>query len=689
MKSFPSQDSNEENVEKLVQDALLRARKVMGESVDAMTASALASARETLTESATLSFDSNEIESGSEHDDDSFNINSGLVCSKDEYEIERRTSPLKNKPKPRFFTFNDAIPTDSEGESDDNKRSKSAMPRTDDFSQEDSASDYSNSKNYNETLDSLIEANRFARSNEDITDSEGELSNTHEKEAKQRRALVLAEKEAAAALWEVNHLKNKQSPTRGDSYDSIDSLIDKHFESSLIDKETIDETKLNNLNGKSVDPVVLYAKEKAPRHFKSFESRDGDDSSSDRETVSYSSHESSIQRTTNSNSSDVEDQKNEKEMKKEARYPFRNNIESDSEYTDETVSDPDSYDDSEYTEETITEDEDGSNCERKRHLPKGLSNTSHIENNKDKEQTDTSNKSSELKGSNVIPSPPDSKPVAFRHVYSLPEPPEPPRPPSTIIEQYTLAEVPFKTIWKEPKPQLEALFIAIRGESVPRRSNACGALKVLTSKSSNRAPLARTSGVLHALTFAISKRPQEPDYDTGYDTLVRATSALIHLSIPVENRQIVFNQHNLLETLVDIIQYDNMEARVNCCTILTYLAKTPENRESMIKVPNLVKTLASVVATSIASLGDQNEGSQSSGDDLTPLKQNKRNSRNAKHKATRTDFITKAPEKRDIPQAKLDQYLSSARLTSCAALTHLLKHCPNAVSFEIALCLYW
>ena len=272
--------------------------------------------------------------------------------------------------------------------------------------------------------------------------------------------------------------------------------------------------------------------------------------------------------------------------------------------------------------------------------------------------------------------------------------------------------MPFKPNWKDPNPQLQELCTAIRGKSILRRSNACGALKVLASKPINRVALARTSGVLYSLTYAISKRPERHDFDACTDTLIRATTAIMHLSIPVENRQMIFNQPRLVKSLLHVISYDKMEARVNCCTALTYLAKTPENRERMTKVPYLVDVLASIVNndmefeinTDLLSVSSDefsvNEGNKSakerekssryedcdddsmynSGDSTIVSSESSHvNSNNAPN---RNESSAKKLSKRKnaVLQEKLDHYLASSRLAACAVLTHLLKHCPNAVS---------
>jgi hypothetical protein len=137
-----------------------------------------------------------------------------------------------------------------------------------------------------------------------------------------------------------------------------------------------------------------------------------------------------------------------------------------------------------------------------------------------------------------------------------------------------------------------------------RRKNACGALQVLALEPRNRIPLVWTTGVLAALTSVLSDTGTEgtivtyPDkrhrveFETGRD---RAISCLVSLVTPKENRLPILHTPGLVHWLIVMILEGRGLSRRGACTILAFLAKTPDNRLLMVQVPRLVEALSKVL----------------------------------------------------------------------------------------------
>lgn len=166
---------------------------------------------------------------------------------------------------------------------------------------------------------------------------------------------------------------------------------------------------------------------------------------------------------------------------------------------------------------------------------------------------------------------------------------------------------------KDPNPTLAHLLqnIALPAEgdapdlgATVRRKNACGALHVLTAQPTNRIPLAWTTGVLPALTSVLSDSGTEGvlvmypekrhriEFETARN---RAIFCLANLVTPKENRIPIFHSPDLIHWLVAVTLAGHGAARKGACTVLAYLAKTPENRLLMVQVPRLVEALTKVL----------------------------------------------------------------------------------------------
>lgn len=137
-----------------------------------------------------------------------------------------------------------------------------------------------------------------------------------------------------------------------------------------------------------------------------------------------------------------------------------------------------------------------------------------------------------------------------------------------------------------------------------RRKNACGALKVLTAKEENRRTIGWTVGVLPALASLLHDGgegeledafPDERIRDEFFDARNRAVSALLNLCLLKENRIPIFHCPGLLHGLAKTIMQDKTEARQGCTAILGFLAKTPENRLLLVKVPGILDALNNAI----------------------------------------------------------------------------------------------
>ncbi len=172
-----------------------------------------------------------------------------------------------------------------------------------------------------------------------------------------------------------------------------------------------------------------------------------------------------------------------------------------------------------------------------------------------------------------------SRQVLFRHPYPLPPPPPLPRNDEVIIASNTLPVNELNVKWVQPDTDLEALIVAAGNEdNLVRRSNACGALKVLASKESNKPKLCRTTGLLDGLVKACWDDAVDSD---ALDARTRAVTTLLALSEPKGNRQIMAKHPQLIELLIKVIKEDTGEARWRATSTLATLAKTPANRGEM------------------------------------------------------------------------------------------------------------
>ena len=196
---------------------------------------------------------------------------------------------------------------------------------------------------------------------------------------------------------------------------------------------------------------------------------------------------------------------------------------------------------------------------------------------------------------------PLSDTIEFSHPYPRPNPLPKPRQALDIIKDTALGiPAPFSA-WSTPKAELHRLLIAAQQvDSLPRSSNACGALKVLSQKMMNRMSLVRARGFLDSMVFAISQDiPEFREREMALDARTRAVSTILNVSEIKENRTIVTLHPGLLGNLVRVIREDQGEARVQACTVIAVLAKTPANREPLAAEDGLLDALALVLRGTI------------------------------------------------------------------------------------------
>eukprot|EP00934_Nitzschia_sp_Nitz4_P002426 Nitzschia sp. Nitz4//scaffold47_size129522//49168//54612//NITZ4_003549-RA/size129522-snap-gene-0.196-mRNA-1//-1//CDS//3329552794//2421//frame0 len=188
-----------------------------------------------------------------------------------------------------------------------------------------------------------------------------------------------------------------------------------------------------------------------------------------------------------------------------------------------------------------------------------------------------------------------SSKVRFKQRYPVPPLPNRPRASEDIIKDNRVARDGCALFLKKPKPDLQELLDAARGSSIPRRSNACGALKVLTLQKKNKLTLVRTAGFLDALVFATSAKLSRRDMEASLNARARAVCAISSVAEPKDNRELVMEHPGLMAALVKTAIEDNGEARTAACGAFAMLAKTPANREPLAHTNNLLNVLAMIL----------------------------------------------------------------------------------------------
>jgi hypothetical protein len=248
----------------------------------------------------------------------------------------------------------------------------------------------------------------------------------------------------------------------------------------------------------------------------------------------------------------------------------------------------------------------------------------------------------------------------------------------------------------KPKKDLQELFDAASGPSLQRRSNACGALKVLSIQKKNKLTLVRTEGFLKALVFAAESNIPSRDREIAIDARTRAVTTIINVCEPKDNRAIVLSHPNLPQCLVKCMAEDRGEARAAACGALAMLAKTPHCRGPLANIENLIDILAMILKGVKDEPGEPVVQIQYSADDEYSQNENdlprsyssesSSTSSSIGNESSRSDDVGQLPHVQSLRQQKIEQneeMARRARLNACATLVHLSKHCTVMVRFVL------
>jgi hypothetical protein len=282
-----------------------------------------------------------------------------------------------------------------------------------------------------------------------------------------------------------------------------------------------------------------------------------------------------------------------------------------------------------------------------------------------------------------------SNKVRFRQRYPVPPLMAKVRSAEDILEDNQVDVPEYNLYLAKPKRELMQLLDAATGESLPRRANACGALKVLATQKKNKLTLVRTQGFLDALVFAAGAKIPSRDFEIAIDARTRAVDCIRNIAEPKDNRSILFSHPGLPYCLVKCIIEDKAEARTAACGALAILAKTPSCRDPMSKTHNLVDILAIIMkGVAIEKEPVFLEKPEYSADDEGSI----RNSYSSESSGSSSRGSYGSQDGDDLPpvlsmrqekQEKTSETAKRGRLNACAALMHLSKQCTVTVSLCI------
>jgi len=270
------------------------------------------------------------------------------------------------------------------------------------------------------------------------------------------------------------------------------------------------------------------------------------------------------------------------------------------------------------------------------------------------------------------------KKVKFKKRYPIPNQMKKLRQPSEIMFDYQL-EKPSDKLWQSmPKKDLKELLQAVTGTSLQRRSNACGALKVLSTQEKNQMTLVRTQGFMDAVVFAISDSDYSiEDKDAGTAARTRAVNVVLNVSVKKDNRYHVLLHPGLRESLVKCMTEDKAEARELACVVLATLAKSQHCREPMPQTEKLVDALATILKRSDSPMFDADrqgyleEKIDYSGDDELSRIVSTTFSSSSSSSSTNISSGDESVE----TQKEDSEMRRRTRMNACAALMHLSKEC--------------
>jgi len=309
--------------------------------------------------------------------------------------------------------------------------------------------------------------------------------------------------------------------------------------------------------------------------------------------------------------------------------------------------------------------------------------------------------------------------IRFRNPFPVLKSPEVRRDPEAIIQDHSMGLPEMPVRWVRPKKELRQLIVAAMGTSLPRRSNACGALKVLTKNKKNQLTLARTDGFLGALIFAASQSIADADRDLAIDARTRAVTCLKNVCDPKDNRVIVFSHPGVVECLVKVLKSDTGEGRAMAAAAIAMLAKTPSCREGLARSEELVDVVSKVLQgagclmedeeelsvplcpspkshysrkmdDSVSAFSDHSGGDDRDEDDDDEDDDEDRTDDDASASSLSsaeeppTAVINARPVKhvdsiKNLTEERRNEFVRLARSNACAALLHLSKQCAISV----------
>jgi len=256
-----------------------------------------------------------------------------------------------------------------------------------------------------------------------------------------------------------------------------------------------------------------------------------------------------------------------------------------------------------------------------------------------------------------------------------------PRSPEAILDEHTVDCPPAVVEWIVPPPEQESLISAVMGDSIGRRSNACGVIKTLAAKKGKAIILARTRGILDALVFAIKDLHLGIDWDASMEAYIRATIAISHLSEPKENRVVLAQHPDVVTTLIGVIEQDKGEARVAACRSLALLSKVQQNKALLVKADKLVTVLSGILSGRFDQTGggDIQDFESGVGMSMSSNSQESRGrsqtSRGGDNSCNSSTVSAVSVTIRQCHSSRYQEFFSLARMNCCAAFSHLAKDC--------------
>ena len=266
--------------------------------------------------------------------------------------------------------------------------------------------------------------------------------------------------------------------------------------------------------------------------------------------------------------------------------------------------------------------------------------------------------------------------VRFKQRYPVPQQMKKYRHPSEIDYDNQLDKPDDILHYSKPKKDLKDLLDVANGESIPRRSNACGALKVLSTQKKHRVTLVRTQGFLDALVFAIKDDYSNKDVESAIAVKTRAVSVVLNVSIK-NNRYHVLSHPGVADCLVKCMIENKGEPRELACATFATIAKTQHCREIMANTSKLVDVLAIILK------GDEPSSSFDDNNSSTYVDEEKINysgddemSRVISESYSSSSSSTSSSSRQNsVDSQEEQQTIMRTRMNACAALSHLSKEC--------------